>query len=212
MTVFENVKQVKRTDGKEREWRVENRTPERFAEELIEEGFGAMMAAEAEAYEGAGRPRVYPDAMVIWGMKIMYAWKTGYRQTVGIMRAVLKRARIRCISTSQFYHRAKSISSGRTCGVAGDARILAKGIAPVRPAAGRKITVAVDSTGVRPSRAGEWLAKRYDKKKQRGWFKLHAATDADTNEILAFVITAEDCGDNTCFMMLIDMVWKQGMR
>jgi transposase len=36
------------------------------------------------------------------------------------------------------------------------------------------------------------------------------AADADTNEILAFVITTEYCMDNTCFLMLIDMVRKAG--
>jgi hypothetical protein len=210
MTVFEIVEQIKSTDDeKKRDWRTENNSPVKFAEELLAEGFGRMMAGGTEHHTGRGRPKRYPDAMVIWGMKIMYAFKTGYRQAVGIMRGILKKAGTGCISVSQMYHRAKRVFEGSTGSDPTDMRILAKGTGPASPSAGR-ITVAVDSTGVRPSAAGEWRVKRYDGKKQRGWMKFHAAVDVDTNEILAFVVTAEECGDNTCFMMLIDMVRAAG--
>jgi transposase len=212
MTIFYNVQKIKSTDDKKkRDWKVENNSPVRFAEELFLEGFRLMMSAEIELNTGPGRPREYPDAMVIRGMKIMHACKTGYRQTVGIMRGILGKTGIWCISVSQLYHRAKALSSGNIRSDPTDARILAMGAAPVRPFAGRRITLAVDSTGVRPSSAGEWMAETWGRSaKKRGWIKLHAAVDVDTNEILAFVITDENCGDNTCFMMLVDMVSGAG--
>jgi len=210
MTVFENIKQIKNIGKEEkRKWCVDNNAPVRFAEELIFEGFGMMIIADIEHHDRAGRPREYPDSMVIWGMKIMYAFKQGYRVTVGVMKGILKRTGIGCISVSQFYHRAKEIFLNETSKEITDARILARGIANVVPT-GRKITMAVDSTGVRPSSAGEWLAKTYDMKKKTGWIKFHAAVNVDTNEILAFVITTENCGDNTCFMMLVRMVLAAG--
>jgi hypothetical protein len=211
MTVFYNARKVKSTDGeKERNWRQENLTPVRFAEELIFEGLGPMMIAEMEMNKGKrGRPREYPDAMVIWGAKIMCSFKTGYRNAVGIMKGILKSTGIRCISVSQLYHRMRTVSAADTRIDVTDARILARGAAPVRPDA-KKITIAVDSTGVRPSAAGEWLAKQYNGKKKRGWIKFHAAVNTDTNEILAFVITTEDCHDNVCFMTLVDMVKEAG--
>jgi len=208
MTVFENIKQVKNVGKEEkRVWRVENNTPVRFAEELIFEGFGLMMIAESEMYQGFGRPREYTDAMVIWGAKIMYAFKTGYRNAVGIMKGILRNTGIECISVTQFYYRAKNIFSENT---EADAKILARGCGSAVPQPGKKITMAVDSTGVRPSSAGEWLAKTYNNKKKTGWIKFHVAADADTNEILAFVVTTEECGDNTCFMMLVSMVLAAG--
>jgi len=210
MTVFENIKQIKNVGKEEKRiWRIDNNAPVRFAEELIFEGFGMMMVMGTEHREGAGRPREYPDSMVIWGMKIMCAFKQGYRVTVGVMRGILNRTGIGCISVSQFYHRAREIFSSDTSADMTDARILARGTGRVTPS-GRKITMAVDSTGVRPGTAGEWLAKTWNMKKQIGWIKFHVAVNVDTNEILAFVITTENCGDNTCFMMLFEMVTAAG--
>jgi hypothetical protein len=210
MTVFENVKQIKNVGKYEkRVWSVENNTPVKFAEELIFRGFGMMMITDAERHEGAGRPREYPDAMVIWGMKIMCAFRLGYRGAVGVMRGVLKRTGIACISPSQLYDRAGNISSCSMELNIADTRILAAGTGPVMPS-GRGLTLAVDSTGVRPTAAGEWLVKTWNKKKQIGWIKFHVIADTDTNEILAFVITTEECGDNTCFKMLLEMVTNAG--
>jgi transposase len=210
MTVFDNVKQMKNVGRDEkRMWRVDNNAPVRFAEELIFEGFGMMMLTEIERHSGAGRPREYPDSMVIWGMKIMTTFKQGYRLTVGVMRGILKRTGIVCISVSQFYHRAKEIFSSGTSKEITDARILAVGVGQVTPSE-RRITLAVDSTGVRPSSAGEWLSKARNDKNVTGWIKFHIAVNVDTNEILAFVVTTEECGDNTCFMLLLNTVLDAG--
>jgi hypothetical protein len=214
MTVFENVKDVKIIGGKEkRVWSVENGTPERFAEELMSEGWGFLIRAETEAAvseHGRGRPVEYPDAMVVWGMKIMYAFRIGYRAAKGIMKSILKRMGMRCIGVSQLHRRACELADGAMSRDLTDVRVLAKGVRPLRGPEGRRRVVAVDSTGVVPSKAGEWRIKVYGQKTKRGWIKFHAMTDTDTNEILAFVISEENYNDNLCFMMLVGMAVGEG--
>jgi len=51
---------------------------------------------------------------------------------------------------------------------------------------------------------------RWNIRRIAGWIKLHAAVDVDTDEILAFVITTEHCGDVACLDKLMGLVVEGG--
>lgn len=65
---------------------------------------------------------------------------------------------------------------------------------PVIPKAGAR-HVVVDSTGVKVYGEGEWKTRQHGVSKRRTWRKLHLGVDEATGEILAAVVTSNDCHD-----------------
>ena len=63
----------------------------------------------------------------------------------------------------------------------------------------RPSTIIVDTTGVKVLGEGEWKVKIHGKGRPRKWIKLHVATDASTQEIVAEVSTESSAGDGTVF-------------
>jgi len=59
-----------------------------------------------------------------------------------------------------------------------------------------KINVIVDSTGLKVFGEGEWKTRTHGKSKRRTWRKLHLMIDADTQEIVADVLTDNSVHDS----------------
>ena len=75
------------------------------------------------------------------------------------------------------------------------------------PKAGSEpVHLLVDSTGLRPCGAGEWLTEKHGTKRRRAWKMLHPATDADTGHIVASVLTSRDTDDSSQVGPLLDWV------
>ena len=53
----------------------------------------------------------------------------------------------------------------------------------------------MDSTGLKLCGSGEWLLDKHGTKTRRSWRKLYIAVDADTGQIAAVALTANDVGD-----------------
>jgi transposase len=157
-----------------------------------------------------GRPFRHTDSEIEWGMRLKTMLGLTYRMAHALVAFVASLTGSECIGLTGFYERGKSLALSRMGGDE-DERILAKGIGNVKGKTA-PITGAVDATGLRLDVKGEWIAKRWDKKKTTGWLKLHVVVDVETNEMLAFVITTENCGDNTCFMILMDMLRDEGLN
>ncbi|BBC24413.1 IS5 family transposase [Pseudanabaena sp. ABRG5-3] len=65
---------------------------------------------------------------------------------------------------------------------------------PVIPKQGA-VHVVVDSTGIKVYGEGEWKTRQHGISKRRTWRKLHLGADESTGEILAAVVTMNDCHD-----------------
>lgn len=76
---------------------------------------------------------------------------------------------------------------------------------PVVPTSGAR-HVVVDSTGVKVYGEGEWKVRAHGISKRRGWRKLHLAVDESTSEILAAVVTDNDCHDGEVLGELLDAI------
>ena len=83
----------------------------------------------------------------------------------------------------------------------GGLRILPKRIVRDEP-----LHVLVDSTGVKIYGEGEWLDQKHGVRSPRRWRKLHLAVDADTHEIVAIELTADDVGDVSMLPDLLDQI------
>jgi hypothetical protein len=67
-----------------------------------------------------------------------------------------------------------------------------------RPKAGSEpVHLLVDSTGLKFCGPGEWLVEKHGTKRRRSWKRLHLATDADTGQIIASVLTDKDADDGS---------------
>ena len=74
-----------------------------------------------------------------------------------------------------------------------------------RPKAGSApMHLLVDSTGLKFCGPGEWVMEKHGTKRRRSWKKLHLATDADTGQIIASVLTDKDADDGSQVGPLLD--------
>lgn len=64
--------------------------------------------------------------------------------------------------------------------------------------------VVVDSTGVKVYGEGEWKTRQHGISKRRTWRKLHLGVDEFTGEILAAVVTFNDCHDGEALADVLD--------
>jgi hypothetical protein len=71
---------------------------------------------------------------------------------------------------------------------------------------GEPVHLLVDSTGLRLCGPGEWLEEKHGTRRRRAWRVLHLATDADTGEIVASVLTDREADDGSQVGPLLDQV------
>jgi hypothetical protein len=68
------------------------------------------------------------------------------------------------------------------------------------------VHLLVDSTGLKLCGRGEWLEEKHGTKRRRSWKVLHLATNADTGEIAASVLTDRDADDGSQVCFLLDQM------
>ena len=71
---------------------------------------------------------------------------------------------------------------------------------------GEPMRLLVDSTGLRLYGAGEWLLEKHGTKTRRSWRKLHIGLDADSGQIVAASLTAQEVDDGAEVGSLLDQV------
>ena len=69
--------------------------------------------------------------------------------------------------------------------------------------------VLIDSTGLKVYGAGEWLVDKHGQKSRRGWRKLHLAVDADSGQIVASMLTAQDVDDPSQVGPLLEQITQE---
>lgn len=195
---------------RKRNWKVDNNADGAF-EESLDEFFSRdeVLAALSAANDSkVGPPFRIPDMVIEWGMEQVAARDMSYRAVARRISRRMNDLGLGGISFSQFHKRAGRVSVlGGTTDVT-DARVLAYGAgAKPRPC---PITVAIDSTGLSPDRPSGWMVEKWNRKKVRGWYKLHAAVDVDTGAILSFVITEPYYHDSLAFDRLVGIMLDAG--
>ncbi len=64
----------------------------------------------------------------------------------------------------------------------------------------------VDSTGLKPCGAGEWLLEKHGTTTRRSWRTLHLGVDAGTGQIVASTLPPKDVDDGSQAGSLLDQV------
>jgi transposase len=156
-----------------------------------------------------GRPYTYCRSMMVWiAMFMGYNKGLTFRKAAGAACGILRSHGIGSPHYSTIFRRCTSISGAMSSGSEEDWMISSY----VRPKTGyRKHHVAIDSTGLNLSKTTLWRENKWGVGPDyRGWLKMHAIADVDTNEILAYVLSEERVGDNRAFRMLIELVLNEG--
>ncbi len=65
------------------------------------------------------------------------------------------------------------------------------------------LSIAVDSTGIKVTNRGDWLRKKWDKEKKKGYLKIHFAIDPKTKQVVSMDVTREDVHDGTKLKKLV---------
>jgi hypothetical protein len=68
------------------------------------------------------------------------------------------------------------------------------------------VHLLVDSTGLKLCGAGEWVVEKHGTKTRRSWRKLHIGMDANTGDIVAAALTANDVDDASQVGPLLDQI------
>jgi len=131
--------------------------------------------------QGQGRPFTYSDLAIETLLTMRELFQLPYRGTEGFGRLVFRVMQIDLAipGYTALCKRAKKLDIDLS----------------IRKKRG-KIDVIVDSTGLKVFGEGEWKVKKHGWVKHRTWRKLHLMIDADTQEIVADMLTDNSVHDS----------------
>lgn len=134
-----------------------------------------------------GSPYEYPDIIIYAGMVIKCLQHKGYRQLQGFVEDLSEFLHFDVPNFRTFWWRTNQMEK--------------QGIRFNIPPKGKKIDVAVDSTGIKLVNDGEYRTVKYKKKKS--WAKFHTTVNEETGEALTIVITKDNIADSMEFEKLM---------
>lgn len=141
-----------------------------------------------------GRPYEYTDAVILGAYALKCLFRFGYRQTSGLSCDISNY--VKDVATPNFrtiWWRVKKLGR-KNFNVT--KRISQNG----------DMEIAIDSTGIKSTGAGEYLTYLYRKKKN--WLKLHIVVDVNTHDILNARVTKRKIGDSQKFVELVSPLIK----
>ena len=159
-----------------------------------------------------GRPFTYCDSMIVWIMLFMGYLNIDYRHAAGTAAGIMDQYGLRSPCYSTIFTRIRELVSGILLGApVEDSRILSR---YVRPCLDERVRdTSVDSTGLNLTQTSLWRKSKWGVgPAYKGWLKLHALTDCDTNEILVYALTDERVSDAAVFDTLVEMAVSAGYR
>jgi hypothetical protein len=148
----------------------------------------AIEGWRAEARIGRGGQATYSDLAIATALTLRAVFRLALRQTEGLIGSILQLLGLDLAvpDHSTLSRRAETLEVAR-------------------PRCGREpVQLLVDSTGLRLCGPGGWLEEKHGTKRRRAWKMLHLATDADTGQIVALVLTSRDVDDGSQVGSLLD--------
>ncbi|MCT8338419.1 IS5 family transposase [Methanoculleus sp. Afa-1] len=137
-----------------------------------------------------GRPFQYPEPFIAWMACIHVFLQMPYRQMEGFVRKLATFIPGFTVADyTTLFRRIQRLDLSLTVTpelLAGD------------------VIIAADSTGIKVTNRGEWLREKW--RVRRGWIKLHAMIDVETNQVLGLEVTDESVQDDRMFVPLLDQV------
>lgn len=168
-----------------------------------------------------GRPFEYTDKMIYWALLIKGLSNDDYREVAGRIEACIDNILWTPFGnylpkdftppdfTTIFRRLDRVVEVLISHKILEDSRVMCAFVK--KDISGRCIECAVDSTALNLSNTNLWRKHKWGVGPiSRGWIKIHALVDVDTNEIIAVIVTTDKMGDNTAFTMLTDIAFEKG--
>ncbi len=151
----------------------------------------AVAAWHAPATGKRGGQQIYSDIAIETGLALRVVLHQPLRQTEGALRSIadLLGVDIRIPDHTTFSRRSASLT-----------------IVPKRIEREEPLHLLVDSSGIKIYGEGEWLDEKHGARSRRRWRKLHVGVDANSHEIVAVELTADDVGDVSTVADLLDQI------
>ena len=139
-----------------------------------------------------GKPFTFPNSFILAIGYVRYSFHLPYRQTEGIIKATGKSLP----SKPSYGHICKRINKLNIDIKKRDKRD------------DDYIIVSIDSTGIKVTNRGQWMAEKWNVRNKKGYLKIHVAVDIKTKEILALEVTDEKVHDGRMLKKLVNHVLK----
>ena len=134
-----------------------------------------------KSHQTAGRPRKYPDALILIVAVYREIFGLTFRESVGFANDVFKEFGIEIPDYTTIERRLGKLEI--------DLRIDKRRL-------GNNIHISIDSTGYKLSGEGEWKVHKHGRTKKRIFAKVHYGTDFNGEQILGVRVTISTKGDN----------------
>jgi hypothetical protein len=155
----------------------------------------ALWSWQAPKRTARGGQPLYSDLAVETALTLGLVFGLRLRQTEGLLSSVLK------LMGLDLPVRDHTTLSRRAQTWRSISRPNDRSIAKAGP-----VHVLIDSTGLEVYGAAQWLEDKHGAKFRRGWRKLHLAPDADSGDIIAYVMTDQDAGNDSQVEPLLDQI------
>lgn len=138
---------------------------------------------------GRGASDTYSDAAILTVLTLKEVFHLPLRQTQGFANSIIALMELE-LSVPNY----TTLSRRR--------KHLQVALAPTR--SDEVLHLLVDATGAKIYGDGEWKVRQHGASKRRTWRKIHLGIDADTQQIVAAVVTGNDTADSEALGDLLD--------
>jgi hypothetical protein len=141
----------------------------------------AVEGWRAEARTGRGGQPKYSALAIATALTLRAVFRLALRQTKGLIGSILQLLGLDLAvpDRSTLSRRAETLEVARPhCG-------------------SEPVHLLVDSTGLQLCGPGGWLEEKHGTKRRRAWRVLHLATDADSGQVVAALLTGRDADDGS---------------
>ena len=180
-------------------WSEYNESLVRRGEMLFDDGFLQNWRAELKKMnkgkEGANYR--YPNSLILLLLTTVHAYLLPYRQLEGFLRVMslhIKKLKEMVPDFTTIWWRVvrTKINLNPKVNLERD-----------------NIVIAVDSTGIKVTNRGEWILDKWkNKRKRKGFIKIHLAVNIKTKKIVSMIVTKEDVHDGKMLKEIVNDVSK----
>jgi IS5 family transposase len=148
---------------------------------------------DTEAEPKRGHPRTYMDTAILTMATRQEIYHLGLRQTQGLMDSIgtVLHLTVKIPDYSTLSRRRATVE-----------------VALPRTSKTEALHVVVDSTGVKVFGEGEWKVRQHGYTRRRTWRKVHVGVDEASGEVVAAVVTTNNCHDSQLLPELLEQVDK----
>jgi hypothetical protein len=156
-----------------------------FAEDYVQNNWSVTPSGKR------GAPLVYSNEAIQMLLMLKSVYKQPYRALEGFARSIMRQMNL------DFRIPDHTTMSRRACTLK---------VSIPRKARLGPIHLVVDSTGLKIYGEGEWKVRKHGTSQRRRWIKVHLGVDGDEKDVLAVVVTEDDCHDCEVFEQLVEQV------